>query len=161
MVPSSQCKLNQQGPASIKRCGLTSSEIAIIKIRRPHDYFIFIIEIPIPQKTVFILRRGPRPGVDCFTTIKPSVIHSWSTLQRTNIHCGMIPKTNIGFGGFLHLPEWRNHFHATVQYTLAISRWDFISLLVYYFRFLRNMYTIMVYCCITFNGTVLNIFIIE
>ena len=31
----------------------------MIKIRRSHDRFIFIMEIPIAGKTVFILRRGP------------------------------------------------------------------------------------------------------
>ena len=35
----------------------------IIKIRRSHDLLIFIMEIPIPGKTVFILRRGP--GFQC------------------------------------------------------------------------------------------------
>ena len=32
--------------------------ILIVKIRRSHDRFIFIMEIPTPGKTVFILRQG-------------------------------------------------------------------------------------------------------
>ena len=44
---------------SISRCHLTSIGIPIIKIRRSHDRLIFIMEIPIPGKTVFMLRLGP------------------------------------------------------------------------------------------------------
>ena len=35
----------------------------MIKIRRSHDRLIFIMEITIPRKTVFILRRGPVENV--------------------------------------------------------------------------------------------------
>ena len=43
---------------SIERCHLTCLAIAIIKIRRFHSH-IFIIGIPTPEKTIFILRWGP------------------------------------------------------------------------------------------------------
>ena len=36
-----------------------SIRVPIIKIRRSHDRLIFIMEIHIPGKTVFILRQGP------------------------------------------------------------------------------------------------------
>ena len=49
-----------QGPVSIWRC-LTSIGIPSIKIRRSHDRLIFIMEIPISRKTVFILIQGPGP----------------------------------------------------------------------------------------------------
>ena len=38
---------------------LVNIGIPIIKIRWSHDHLIFIMEIPIPGKTVFILRWGP------------------------------------------------------------------------------------------------------
>ena len=31
----------------------------MLKIRQPHDRFIFNMAIPIPEKAVFILRQGP------------------------------------------------------------------------------------------------------
>ena len=52
---------SHQGPNSIKICRLTSIGIPIIKIRWSHDCLIFIMEIPIPGRTVFILRWGPVP----------------------------------------------------------------------------------------------------
>ena len=49
----------QYGDLSIWRCLLTSTGITILKIRQSHDRLIFIMEIPKPGYTVFILRRGP------------------------------------------------------------------------------------------------------
>ena len=46
------------GPLSIWRCHLTNIGIPIIKIRQSPDHFIFIIEIPICEKAVLILRQG-------------------------------------------------------------------------------------------------------
>ena len=48
-----------QGTISIYICRLTNIGIPILVIRRSHDSLIFIMEIFIPGKTVFILRRPP------------------------------------------------------------------------------------------------------
>ena len=50
---------NAQGDVSIYRCYLTGIEIPMLKIRRSRDRLIFNMGIPIPGKTVFILRQGP------------------------------------------------------------------------------------------------------
>ena len=47
------------GGILIYRCRLTSIGIPILKIRQSNDHLIFNMEIPIPGKTVFILRQGP------------------------------------------------------------------------------------------------------
>ena len=61
--------------------------IPIIKIRRSGDRLIFIMEITIPGKTVFILRRGPLPwpistlrwrhnGRDGVSNHQPAIVYS-------------------------------------------------------------------------------------
>ena len=52
--------LQKSGAVSIYRCRLTSIGIPFIKIRRPHDHLIFIMEIPLPGNAVLILKQGPR-----------------------------------------------------------------------------------------------------
>ena len=47
-----------QGAVSIWRCRLTSTEIPMIKLISSHDCLIFITGIPIPGKTVFILKQA-------------------------------------------------------------------------------------------------------
>ena len=39
---------------------LTSIGISMIKIRWSHNCFVFNTQIPIPEKMVFVLKRGPR-----------------------------------------------------------------------------------------------------
>ena len=43
----------------IQTCRLTSTGIPIVMIRQSHNCLIFVMEIPIPWKTLFILRQGP------------------------------------------------------------------------------------------------------
>ena len=47
------------GPWFNKRCHLTGIRIPIIKMGWSDDHFIFIMDIPISEKTVLILRQGP------------------------------------------------------------------------------------------------------
>ena len=47
-----------QGTIFIYKQHLTSIGNTILKIRQSHDCFIFIMEIPITGKTVFILKQG-------------------------------------------------------------------------------------------------------
>ena len=42
---------------------LTNVGVAIIKVRQSHDSLIFIKEITIPGKAVFMLRQGPTDTV--------------------------------------------------------------------------------------------------
>ena len=52
-----------QGAVLIYRCSLITIGIPIIKIRRFHNHLIFILEIPIPGKTISILRHRPRSWI--------------------------------------------------------------------------------------------------
>ena len=47
------------GAISLQKCSLTSIGIAIIKKKPSHDSLIFIMEITISGKTVFVLRMDP------------------------------------------------------------------------------------------------------
>ena len=60
------------------RCPITSMGTPIIKIRRPHGRFIFIIEIQLLRKPVFILRRDPRQ--------RGSVVYYIMTINSNKIH---------------------------------------------------------------------------
>ena len=58
------CKRNKQNSSGVClniNMSYTSIGIPIVKIRRSHGRLIFIMEIHIPEKTVFILRRGLEP----------------------------------------------------------------------------------------------------
>ena len=69
------------GAVSIWRCYLYSVWIIYIKIRRSHDRFIFIIEILIPGKTLFI----PRPLKNTENRIRwvyPKSVCFWSLIVR-------------------------------------------------------------------------------
>ena len=48
---------------SIQRCCLTSIQIPMLKIRRPHDRLIFNMGIPVPGKDDLYIKTGG-PGVD-------------------------------------------------------------------------------------------------
>ena len=54
---------------SIQICRLANIGISIIRIRRFHDRLVFIMEIPIPGKTVFILKRSPGPRLNIKTVL--------------------------------------------------------------------------------------------
>ena len=53
-------------PVSIKRCRLTIVGIPIIKMRWSHNHSILIKGMPIPRKTVFILRQAPGQYLGCW-----------------------------------------------------------------------------------------------
>ena len=55
-TPHTQHSSNSRA-VSILSCHFTSVWIPIMKIRRSHDHLTFIMEIPIPGKTVFILKQ--------------------------------------------------------------------------------------------------------
>ena len=57
----------------IQRWPLTSIKIPIIKIRWSHDSLIFIMQISIPGKTVFVLRPGPAGT----STLQPKLYTLW------------------------------------------------------------------------------------
>ena len=51
--------LRIQGPISMKRCGLTSIEILMLKIRWSRDRLIFNMEIAIPGEDYLYIETGP------------------------------------------------------------------------------------------------------
>ena len=60
VIPCVSLCLNvPQGVVLIQRWRLTSIRISIIKIRLSRERLIFVMEIIVPGKTVFILRWGP------------------------------------------------------------------------------------------------------
>ena len=63
---------------SISRCHLTSIGIPMLKIRRSHDRLIFNMGIPIPGKTVFILRQGPDPAISCEAALPDNAMVTYS-----------------------------------------------------------------------------------
>ena len=74
---------------SLYRCRLTNIGIPIAKIRRPRQSYpsYLIVEIPISEKTVFILRQGPgsRPRPGCVGSL-------WPWARHITLHCFSRPR---------------------------------------------------------------------
>ena len=74
----------QSEAVSINSFRLIGIGIPTIKIRRSHDRIIFITEIPIPGKTVFILRRDPGPTITRYTLHHSTQKEHWAQFELTN-----------------------------------------------------------------------------
>ena len=72
--------LKIQGPISIKQCHITSVEILIIKMKWTHDYLIFMKEISIPGKMVFILKQGSDDNKT--QAINPKWLKKWFDTEQ-------------------------------------------------------------------------------
>ena len=82
MITYPNCSIHNrtchQGAVSVQRCCLTSIGIPMLKIRRSCDPLIFNMGIPIPGKTVFILKQDP--GSYCW-------YYSPVTFSSLSSHC--------------------------------------------------------------------------
>ena len=96
----------ETGGISVQTCCLISKGIPVLKIRGSHDCIIFNIGVPIPGRTVFILRQDPAPiflgihrcianpsisvlapGGDCWSSVWPRLVNNWKTLHGIFFCC--------------------------------------------------------------------------
>ena len=78
-----------QGVGSIQGCHPTSIGNPTAEIRRSYDRLIFIMEIPIPGKTIFILKRVPGSYLFLRGVAEPSVVKPERRLGCTFFSCLM------------------------------------------------------------------------
>ena len=80
------CTHSSSWNSPIWRCCLTSIGISIIEIRWSHDRLIFIMQVSIPGKMVFVLKWGPSvTSTHIFIEVLNTDIHGM--MSKLSCHC--------------------------------------------------------------------------